>query len=61
MRFDRDATLALQVHRVQHLRLHLALRQRTGGLEQPVGKCRFAVIDVRNDTEVSNESGIHAV
>ena len=36
--FDRDATLALQVHVVQNLRGHLALGKRAGEFQQPVGR-----------------------
>src|ERR1700694_1618072 len=61
MRFDSDATLAFQVHRVQHLLHHFALGQRAGHLEQTIGERRFAMIDVSDDGEVSDESGIHAV
>ncbi len=38
VRFDGDAALALQVHRVEHLRHHFALGKRAGGLQQTVGK-----------------------
>jgi len=38
-RLDRDAPLALEVHRVEHLRLgHLAGLQRAGQLEKAVGE-----------------------
>ena len=52
---DGDAALALQVHGVEHLLHHFALRQRAGRLEQPVRQRRFAVIDVRNDGEIPDE------
>ena len=35
---DRDAALALEVERVEHLRLHLALLQHARGFDQPVGQ-----------------------
>ena len=34
---DGDALLALEVHRVEHLRGHLALGERACALEQPIG------------------------
>ena len=40
--------------RVEELLLHLALLQRAGGLDQPVGQRGFAVVDVRDDAEVAN-------
>ncbi len=61
VRFDRDAALALEVHRVEHLRHHFALGKRAGGLEKTVRQRAFAVIDMRNDGEIPNEFGDHAV
>ncbi len=49
VRLDRDAALALEVHRVEHLGLHLARLQGAGDLEKPIRERRLAVIDVRND------------
>ena len=57
--FDGDAALALQIHRVEHLRGHFALGERAGKLEQAIGKGRLAMVDVRNDAEVADETGIH--
>ena len=51
---DGDAALALQVHIVEHLRLHLPLPHRLGVLQQTVGQRRLAVVDVRYDAEVSD-------
>ena len=55
MRLDGDAALALQVHRVQHLRLHLARCQRAGKLQQTVGKRALPMIDMGDDREISDE------
>ena len=55
MRLDGDAALALQVHRVQHLRLHLARRQRAGKLQQAVGKRALPMINMGDDREISDE------
>ena len=60
VRFDGDAALAFQVHRIENLRHHLALRQRASGLEQAVGERRLAVVDVRDDRKIPDESWIHA-
>jgi hypothetical protein len=51
---DRDALLALEVHRVEQLLLHLALLDGLRMLEQAVGKRRLAVVDVRDDAEVTD-------
>src|ERR1035438_225401 len=61
MGFDGDAALALQVHGVEDLLHHLALRERAGGLQQPVGQRRFPMIDVRDDGEIADEFAVHAV
>ena len=49
VRLDGDAALALQVHGVEHLVLHLARRQRAGQLQQPVGERAFPMIDMGNN------------
>ena len=59
MRLDGDAALALQVHGVEHLLHHFALRQRAGDLQQAVGQRRLAVVDVRNDREIADKFAIH--
>ena len=51
---DRDAALALEVKRVEHLRLHFTLLQRAGLLDQAVGKGRLAMIDVGDDAKVAD-------
>ena len=61
MRLDGDAALALEVHRVEHLRFHLARLQRAGQLEEAVGERRLAVVDVRDDREVADALRVHIV
>ena len=56
---DGDAALALQVHGVQHLRLHLARGERAGQLQQPVGERGLAVVDMRDDREIADVVGVH--
>ena len=57
VRFDGDAALALQVHGVEHLRHHFALGERAGDFQQTVRQRRFAVIDMRDDGEISDSRG----
>ena len=57
--FDGDAAFALQVHGIEHLRMHLALGERAGELQQAVGQRGFAVVNVRNDAEIADVLGIH--
>jgi hypothetical protein len=49
LRLDRDAALALEIHRVEHLVFHLARREAAAQLNEPVGQCGLAVIDVSDD------------
>ena len=53
MALDGDAALALQVHVVEHLGLHVLARHGIGVLEQSVGECALAVVDVRHNAEVA--------
>ena len=51
---DRDPPLALQVHRVEVLRAHVAGIDGVGDLQNAVAERALAVIDVGNDREVAN-------
>ena len=51
---DGDAALALDIHAVQHLRLHVARGDRAGHLDQPVGEGGFAVVDMGHDGEIAD-------
>src|SRR5262249_39705 len=57
-RLDGDPPFALEVHVVEELRRHLALRHGAGALEQTVGERRLAVVDVRDDREVANQGSV---
>ena len=54
LRLDRDSALALEVHRVEHLRAHVATRHGVRELEDAVRERRLAVVDVRDDREVAD-------
>src|ERR1700760_4160786 len=54
LRLDRDPALALEVHRVEQLRLHFFRIDGAGELEDAVGERRLAVVDVGDDREVTN-------
>ncbi len=54
MRLDRDAALPLEVHGVENLVHHFALRQGPCVLEQAIGQRRLAVVDMRDDREISD-------
>src|SRR6185312_17124548 len=51
---DGDAAFPLDVHPVQVLGAHIAVRDDTGELQHPVGQRRLAVVDVGDDAEVPN-------
>ena len=61
VRLDGDAALALQVHGIQDLLHHFALREGAGGFEQAVGQRGLTVVDVRNDRKIAYEFAIHEV
>ena len=56
-----DAALALEVHRVEHLRAHLALAERAGQLEQAVGQRGLAVVNVRDDAKIADVLRVHCL
>jgi len=59
VRFDGDAALAFEVHRVEHLFGHLAMGERSGDFEQAVGEGALAVIDMGDDREVSDVQSVN--
>ena len=54
VRLDGDAALALEVHGIQHLGLHLAVLEATADLDEAVGQRGLAVVDVGDDGEVAD-------
>ena len=59
LRFDGDATLALDIHRVEYLLDHVTRRNRVRHLEDAVSDGRLAVVDMRDDREVSDMRAVH--
>jgi hypothetical protein len=55
LRLDGDAALALEIHGVEHLRLHLALGEAAAELNQAVSERRFTMIYMRDDREITYE------
>ena len=51
---DGNATLALYIHGVEHLRFHFAVGQPPAEMNNPVRQCGFAMINMGNDREVAN-------
>jgi hypothetical protein len=50
---DRNASFALEVHRIEKLFLRLALLDRSRDLQKAVGESRFTVVDVGDDAKVA--------
>ena len=57
--FDRNAPLPFQFHVVQHLILHLPLGQKAGHLDDAVGQCALAMVNMCNDTKISDFTLVH--
>src|SRR5690606_441963 len=55
LRLDRDAAFALEIHGVEHLRLHLAILQAAAELDEAVGERGLAVVDVGDDGKVADQ------
>ncbi len=59
LRFDRDPALALELHRVEHLRPHVAAGDGVRHLENAVGQRRLPMVDVGDDREVPDAFLVH--
>src|SRR5207344_1223139 len=51
-----DAALALEVHLVEVLLAHVAVRDGVRELEESIGERRLPVVDVRDDAEVPDSA-----
>ena len=51
---DGDTAFALDVHRIQHLFMQIALCDAIAGLDQPVRQGRLAMIDMGDNAEIAN-------
>ena len=56
---DRDAAFALNIHGIEQLRLHVALVDGMGELEDAVTNRGLAMVDVRNDREVADVGNVN--
>ena len=56
---DRDAALALDIHGIEQLRLHIALVDGMGKLEDTVTDRGLAMVDVRNNREVADVGNVN--
>ena len=56
---DGDAALALEIHAVEHLRLHLALTECPRVLDEAVGNGGFSMVDVGDDGKIADMLLLH--
>ena len=56
---DRNAALALDIHGVEQLRLHVAFVDGMGELEDAVADRGLAMVDMRNDREVADVGNVN--
>jgi len=61
VRLDGNASLALQIHRVEHLGGHFPQRKRAGDLQHTVGQGGLAVVNVSDYREVANVTCVRNV
>ena len=54
LRLDRDAALALDIHAVEDLILHLTLAERARIFDQTVRNRRFAMVNMGNNREIAD-------
>ena len=50
---DSDTLLALKIHIIEHLSLHLTLIQRVCLLQQTISKCTLTVVDMCDNAKVA--------
>ena len=60
LRLDRDPALALELHRVEQLLLHVAVGDGVGELQDAIGQRRLPMVDVGDDREVADVCLVHA-
>jgi hypothetical protein len=54
LRFDGNATLALQIHGIEYLRFHFAFAQAPAKLNEAIGKRGFPVVNMSDNRKVSD-------
>ena len=59
LRFDRYTPLLLQIHIIEHLRRHFTARQGSGHLDKTVRQSGLPVIDMGDDTKISDMLLVH--
>ena len=57
--FNGNSTLPLQVHVIEYLRLHFTAGQKAGHLDDAVCQSGFAVVNMGDDTEITDLALVH--
>ena len=57
LRLDGDAALALDVHRVEDLLLHVPVGDVAAQLDEPIREGRLSVVNVGDDGEIADQGG----
>ncbi len=60
LHLDRNPPLALELHRVENLILHLALVYSMGDLKQTISKGGLAVVYMSDDSEIADPGLVHS-
>ena len=60
-RLDGDAALALEVHVIKDLLLHITLCDRLGLFEDTVGQGGLSVVDMGDDAEISDVFSVQGI
>ena len=54
LRLDRNPPFPFQIHGIEHLRFHFTIRQASAQLDNPVGKRRFAMVDMGDNGKIAD-------
>ena len=54
MGFDGDASFPFEIHGIEDLRLHIARGNGMRELQEAIGDCRLAMVDVGNDRKIAD-------
>ena len=54
LRLDGDAAFPLELHRIEHLFLHLTRLEPAANFDQAVGERRFPMVDMGDDGEIAD-------
>ena len=52
--FNSDSALTFDIHIVEHLVLHFPLINDMGFFDESIGQCRFSMVNMCDDTEISD-------